>query len=118
MSRENEVPEKTGEGGWVMVPRDATQAMCAAAVVFANGNAVYKNVLPEVLKLEESIYAEVYEAMIAAAPAPAVREPLTKAQLAKIAVEDEFLLYCDQDEFDEIARAIEQAHGIGGGGNG
>lgn len=42
--------------------------------------------------------------------------PLTDEQLAKIAVEDEFLLYCDQDSFNEIARAIEQAHGIGGGG--
>ena len=35
-------------------------------------------------------------------------------QLAKIAVEDEFLLYCDQDSFNEIARAIEAAHGITG----
>lgn len=42
------------------------------------------------------------------------REPLTDEQLAKLAVdvEDEFLLYCDQDEFNEIARAVEQAHGI------
>ena len=39
--------------------------------------------------------------------------PLTDEQLAKIAVEDEFLLYCDQDSFNEIARAIERAHGIG-----
>lgn len=45
---------------------------------------------------------------------PAV--PLTDEQLARIAVEDEFLLYCDQDSFNEIARAIEKAHGIGGGG--
>lgn len=45
--------------------------------------------------------------------APAV--PLTDEQLAKIAVEDEFLLYCDQDSFNEIARAIEFAHGITGG---
>ena len=49
------------------------------------------------------------------APAPVVREPLTDEQLAKIAVEDEFLLYCDQESFNEIARAIEAAHGIGGG---
>ena len=40
--------------------------------------------------------------------------PLTDEQLAKIAVEDEFLLYCDQDSFNEIARAIEAAHGITG----
>lgn len=41
--------------------------------------------------------------------------PLTDSELAKIAVEDEFLLYCDQDSFNEIARAIELAHGITGG---
>lgn len=40
--------------------------------------------------------------------------PLTDEQLARIAVEDEFLLYCDQDSFNEIARAIEAAHGITG----
>jgi hypothetical protein len=50
-----------------------------------------------------------------AAPPAAPAVPLTDEQLAKIAVEDEFLLYCDQDEFNEIARAIELAHGIGGG---
>ena len=53
-----------------------------------------------------------------AVPAPAVREPLTDGQLAKIAVEDEFLLYCDQDSFNEIARAIEAHHGIGTTGGG
>ena len=51
-----------------------------------------------------------------AAPAPVV--PLTDEQLAKIAVEDEFLLYCDQDSFNEIARAIEAAHGITSQGGG
>ena len=35
-------------------------------------------------------------------------EPLTDKQLANIAEEDEFLLY----SFNEIARAIEAAHGI------
>jgi len=49
-----------------------------------------------------------------AAPAPAAPVPLTDSELAKIAVEDEFLLYCDQDSFNEIARAIELAHGITG----
>ncbi len=39
-------------------------------------------------------------------------EPLTDLQLSEIAVSDEFLLYCSQDEFNEIARAIERAHGI------
>jgi len=47
-----------------------------------------------------------------AQPAPV---PLTDLQLSEIAVSDEFLLYCSQDEFNEIARAIEAAHGITGG---
>jgi hypothetical protein len=38
-----------------------------------NGDAVYKNVLQGVLDIEEEIYAEVYESMIAAAPVPAVQ---------------------------------------------
>ena len=50
--------------------------------------------------------------LYAAPAAPVV--PLTDSELAKIAVEDEFLLYCDQDSFNEIARAIEAAHGITG----
>lgn len=40
-------------------------------MVYANGNAVYKNVAAEVLRIEESIYAEVWIAMLAAAPHPA-----------------------------------------------
>jgi hypothetical protein len=55
---------------WSIVPQEATQEMCAAAVVFANGNAVYKNVAAEALKIEESIYGEAYAAMLAAAPEP------------------------------------------------
>lgn len=35
-----------------------------------NGSAAYKNVDEEVLRIEEGIYGEVYEAMIAAAPLP------------------------------------------------
>lgn len=58
--------------------------------------------------------SELAHAAPPAAPAPAMREPLTDEQLARIAVEDEFLLYCDQDSFNEIARAIEAAHGITG----
>ncbi len=54
--------------GFVMVPTEATEAMRAAAVKYANGMAVYKNVSAEVLRIEEGIYGEVYEAMLAAAP--------------------------------------------------
>ena len=59
--------------GYVLVPVEATKAMCVAAVKLFNGDAVYKNVLQGVLDIEEEIYAEVYESMIAAAPVPAVQ---------------------------------------------
>lgn len=54
--------------GWVMVPVKPTEEMKAAAVKYANGPAVYKNLLAEVLRIEEGIYGEVYEAMLAARP--------------------------------------------------
>lgn len=53
---------------WRMLPVAATPEMKRAAVVYANGNAVYKNVAAEALEIEEDIYGEVYDAMIAAAP--------------------------------------------------
>ena len=53
--------------------------------------------------------AEPIRAHLAAQPAPV---PLTDLQLSEIAASDEFLLYCSQDEFNEIARAVERAHGI------
>jgi hypothetical protein len=43
-----------------------------------------------------------------------VPEPLSDDELVAMAVEDEFLLFCSEDEFIEIARAIEKAHGITG----
>ena len=46
--------------------------------------------------------------------APPKREPLSVKKLKTIAAEDEFLLYCNEDEFIEIARDIEKAHGITG----
>lgn len=54
--------------GYVLVPVEPTPEMCAAAVRFANGDAVYKNVVADALKIEEGIYGEVYAAMCAAAP--------------------------------------------------
>ncbi len=61
--------------GWRMVPVEPTVEMRAAAVRFANGSAVYKNVTPDVLKIEEDIYGEVFSAMLAAAPQPKEPEP-------------------------------------------
>ena len=59
-------------------------------------------------------YEDEAKRMIALVRKYAAPVPLTDSELAKIAVEDEFLLYCDQDSFNEIARAIEAAHGITG----
>ena len=33
---------------------------------------------------------------------------LTEPELGEIAVQEQFLLFCDQDEFNDIARHIEQ----------
>ncbi|MCO4240909.1 hypothetical protein ACFOW3_13750 [Acidovorax facilis] len=68
-----------GMAGWKWVPVEPTEEMKAAAVKYANGTAVYKNVKAEVLRIEEGIYGEVYEAMIAAAPplpASEAKEPI------------------------------------------
>ena len=55
---------------WPTGPCDCapTLAMCRAAVVYLNGVDVYEKVPSEVLEIEESIYAEVWKAMQAAAP--------------------------------------------------
>lgn len=67
--------------GMALAPVEATPAMCKAAVIFANGSAVYKNVATEALKIEEAIYGEAYAAMLAAAPkAQAQSVPATGAQ--------------------------------------
>ena len=39
---------------------------------------------------------------------------LTDEQMRKVHHEDQFGLFCDYDEFEQIARAIEAAHGIKG----
>ena len=48
----------------------------------------------------------------ALAEPPAQRKPLTDEFLRKLRHEDQFGLFCDYDEFEQIARAIEAAHGI------
>jgi hypothetical protein len=60
--------------GWKLVPVEPTRSMMAAAVIYANGNAVYKNVAAKVLEIEESIYGEAYQAMLAASPQPPTPE--------------------------------------------
>ena len=44
---------------------------------------------------------------------PALAEPLTSEQLQLLHHIEEFGLFCDYDEFEQIARTIEFAHGIG-----
>lgn len=48
----------------------------------------------------------------AASQQAAERVPLTDEQLRAMHHEDEFGLFCDFDEFEQIARAVEQAHRI------
>ena len=92
--------------GMVTVPREPTQEMIAA------GEAVFRSYCFR--HVNGAI--PTYEAMIAAAPAPAVREPLTDEQTDEI-----------WDRFEQapttgyryfVTRAILAAVGIGGGGNG
>lgn len=74
------VQQVTAPDGWQLVPAEPTKEMKAAAVKFANGNAVYKNVSAGVLEIEEGIYGEAYEAMLAAAPQPAAQAVPVEAQ--------------------------------------
>jgi len=41
------------------------------------------------------------------------QHPLSDEFLRKLHHEDEFGLFCDYDEFEQITRAVEQAHNIG-----
>ena len=47
-------------------------------------------------------------------PPAAHRHPLTDDRLRQLHHRDDFGLFCDYDEFEQISRAIEAAHGIGG----
>jgi hypothetical protein len=53
---------------WKLAPVEPTEEMMRAAVVYVNGTSVYQNVTAAALEIEESIYGEVYAAMLAAAP--------------------------------------------------
>ena len=103
-------PAAPAPAGWVMVPRGLLRRLIAEALTF-DPSLQDKEAIEQAKQLAASPAAP---AAPPAAPAPAQPVPLTDEQLAKIAVEDEFLLYCDQDSFNEIARAIEAAHGITG----
>ena len=93
--------------GWKPVPVEATREMCAAAVMYANGSAVYKNVIGEVLAIEERIYGEVYEAMLAASPQAAPAPPQEAPAPQRKALTDEQLrsIECPPDP-DTVDRAI------------
>jgi hypothetical protein len=68
--QEAEPAAAEGQAGWRWVPAEPTKEMCIAAVKYANGDAVYKNVAAAALEIEEGIYGEAYAAMLAAAPLP------------------------------------------------
>ncbi len=52
------------------------------------------------------------KALASAAQPSAPRDPLTEQSLRALHHEDQFGLFYDYDEFEQIARAIESAHGI------
>lgn len=91
-------PVQVEPDGWRLVPVEPTPQMIEAG--------------SHCWMMTDDNAESYWNAMLAAAPPPPKREPLTDAELEEIAVSDEFLLYCDQDDFNEIARATEAAHGI------
>lgn len=99
MSNETKIP-----AGFVLVPVEPTEAMMRAAVVYANGNAVYKNVVADVLKIEESIYGEVYAAMLAAAPAASVAPATASVAGLRTGWPAEGSLM--QDDSSELSKAL------------
>lgn len=81
--------------GWKLVPIEPTKEMCIAAVKFANGNAVYKNVAPAALEIEEGIYGETYAAMLAASPSPRTPEqPEQPCDSCKAGPDDHHEAHC------------------------
>ena len=52
------------------------------------------------------------EILSLAKPVQPERVPLTEQTLKRMHHEDQFGLFCDYDEFEQIARAIEAARGI------
>lgn len=105
---------KAVPAGWKLVPVEPTRDMIRAAVIYANGNAVYKNVAAEALAIEESIYGEVWDAMLAATPpAPAPEAKPLKERPDFIAGYDAGLIdgrACerrDQAEADHIGKAAQ-----------
>lgn len=99
--------------GYALVPVEASEDMKAAAVKYANGAAVYKNVHAEVLRIEEGIYGEVYAAMLAAAPQPVERKALTRQQLREAFHKATgCTLGGDIDLAERVSGVVERAHGI------
>jgi hypothetical protein len=82
----------------------------------------YEDMLNDVLYVVNAFYnncdADLYSNEIHQACADLQKlrhdlRPLSDAKLKAIVIEDEYLLFCSEEEFIDIARAIERAHGIG-----
>ena len=65
----------------------------------------------EILTAEREAYVSAMDRLQSAQPVAQPRE-LTDEQLKDLYHIDEFGLFCDYDSFEQIARAIEAAHGI------
>lgn len=99
--------------GYALVPVEASEDMKSAAVKYANGAAVYKNVRAEVLRIEEGIYGEVYAAMLAEAPQPVARKAMTRQQLREAFHKATgCTLGGDIDLAERVCGVVERAHGI------
>lgn len=96
--------------GWRAVPVEPTKEMKVAAVKFANGDDVYKNVGAGVLQIEEEIYGEAYEAMLAAVPSEPA-QPAANAgpedAAARFKAQHEFLIWSREQTPPPIESATE-----------
>lgn len=82
--------------GYALVPVEPTPEMLSVIWVHKNSSLV-----------------DAYRAMLAAAPQPVVREPLTDEQLEKLRIGQEYWQWgLSEAVFRYVARAIERAHGI------
>lgn len=67
------------ETKWKLVPVEPTKEMMSAAVRLVNGGDVYENIVKSALDIEERIYSEVYDSMIAAAPTPRAQSNIARS---------------------------------------
>lgn len=99
--------------GWRLVPVEPTDAMLLTLASDGEAEVIAKHPEWHPMLLDRSGVPQRYAAMLSAAPPPPEREPLTNEQ-----IDDIFrsMYGCEpdaNDEFSDVCRRVEAAHGIG-----